>query len=101
MTQRALLEAQAAAGVDLNESRVASGAASHGPGVLLFDALDGRRPLVTKEGWVGDTCQSGADERRQPKQPKLLERPTADEDRRSGAARRIDGKIGHRNADEV
>ena len=43
----------------------------------------------------------GADDRRDPEQPELLERPAADEQRRTGAARRVHRRVGHRNADQV
>ena len=42
-----------------------------------------------------------ADDRRQPKQPELGNRPTAIEDGDTRAAGRIHGGIGYRNADQV
>src|SRR4051794_26062030 len=50
---------------------------------------------------IQPTAGDGADDRRNPEHPQLRERPPADEQSRSGAARRIHRRVGHRDADQV
>ena len=50
---------------------------------------------------MDEAGKDAARNRRDPEQPELLERPAADEDRRTRAARRIDRRVRHRNADQM
>jgi len=43
----------------------------------------------------------GANDRRHPEQPELLKGPASNEQRRGGAARRIDRSVRHRNTDKM
>src|SRR5690348_6757229 len=45
--------------------------------------------------------ESPSDERRDPEQPKLRKRPTADEQSRPGAASRVDGGVGDWDPNEM
>ena len=42
-----------------------------------------------------------AENRRNPEEPELADRPSAGEERNARASRGVDGRIGHGNADEV
>src|SRR5690242_18405482 len=65
----------------------------------------GCRPLDRRhlggETAIDEPSESASKERGQPEEPQLRERPSADEQRGSGAARRIHGGVGHRNANQV
>ena len=50
---------------------------------------------------IDHAAQRAADQRRDPEQPELRQRPAADEQRRPGAARRVDRGVGDGNADQV
>ena len=50
---------------------------------------------------IDDAREDGADDRRDPEQPELREGPAADEERRAGAAGRVDREVGDRDADQV
>jgi hypothetical protein len=52
-------------------------------------------------GLVDEARDRCAEERRQPEEPELLQRPAAHENRRSGAARRIHRRVRHWNADQM
>ena len=62
----------------------------------------GNLPLrLTAQPAIDDAAEDAADERRDPEQPELRERRTADDQCRSGGARGIDRRIGDRNAHKV
>src|SRR3546814_21135865 len=56
---------------------------------------------VGTERLVEEAAEHAADDRGYPEQPQLLQRPTACDQRRDGAARRIDRRVGHRDADKM
>ena len=56
--------------------------------------------LVAKPA-INHAAENTADQRRDPEQPELRDRGAADDERRAGAARRIDRRVGHRNAHEI
>src|SRR6476660_9131832 len=57
--------------------------------------------LFLRKSVVGHTGDRGAHNRSQPEQPQLLKSPAAHEYGRSGAAGRVDGKIGDWNSDQM
>src|SRR5262249_22926553 len=73
--------------------------ASHeGLGLGVARDLD-RYWLIGADHAVDDAREDRADQRRQPEQPELLERPAAREQRGSRAARRVHRGVRHRDAD--
>src|ERR1019366_3532654 len=50
---------------------------------------------------IDDTGEGRPGKRRQPEQPQLLDRPSADEHRGAGAPRRVHGGIGDRDTDQM
>ena len=74
---------------------------------LAFSLRRGRRDPgdlgrgLLAEPAVEDAAERAADQRRDPEQPELRQRPAADEQRRAGAAGRVDRGVGDRDADEV
>jgi len=50
---------------------------------------------------VDDPAEHSADDRREPEDPELLKRESADDDRRTGAARWVHGRVRHRDRDQV
>src|SRR5262245_61246171 len=82
-------------------------AISSAPWMTMAMQLPNRRPRGRQLGpvnsrllryqRVGDTSEHGSDDRGQPEQPELFERPTAHEQGRTGAARGIDREVGDRN----
>src|SRR4029077_10888242 len=56
---------------------------------------------LTAEPAVSDAGKSGTEQRCNPEQPQLLQRPAAHDECRSGAARRVNRGVGDRNADQV
>ena len=57
--------------------------------------------LIPSDPAIHDACDSRAQQRRQPEQPQLRQRPAAHEHGRACAARRIHRRVGDGNADEV
>ena len=66
---------------------------------LLVSGYDAGR-LIAQPA-IDNAADSAADQRRNPEQPELLQGPAADEQRRAGAARRVDRGVGDRNADQM
>jgi len=60
-----------------------------------------RRLVVIAEPAIHDAGDQGADDRRDPEQPELIERPATRKQCRARAARRIHRRIGHGNADQM
>ena len=56
---------------------------------------------LARDGRITDACQGGADDRGDPEQPKLGDRPTPGDQGRTGAAGRIDRQVCDRDADQV
>src|SRR5688572_5745646 len=50
---------------------------------------------------IEDAAECAANERGDPEEPQLGKRPPADEERRAGAARRVDRGVGDRDAHQV
>src|SRR5580700_9400308 len=65
---------------------------------LLFRHVD---LVVFVQPSPDEARKSPPQKRRDPEQPQLLEGPPSDEERRAGAARRIDRQVRDRNADEM
>lgn len=59
--------------------------------------------LITffQQGAIQHAAEDPADDRHDPEQPQLLQRPAALENRYRGAARRVDRGVGNRNADQM
>jgi hypothetical protein len=62
------------------------------PGILL---------AISAQPAVNGPAEQGADDRGGPEQPQLLDGPAADEKGYPGAASRVDGRVGDRDADQV
>jgi hypothetical protein len=67
----------------------------------LLRCADNLPTRLVAEPAINHTAENPADQRRDPEQPELRERGAADDKRRAGAARRIDRRVGHRNAHEM
>ena len=65
------------------------------------DYLRCRVAFVEQAKMDSEPGNGGADDRRHPEEPQLLERPSADDDRGSGAARRVHREIGDGYTDQV
>ena len=76
-----------------------------GRGDRAVRVLAGRRhqldAALPGEEAVGQPGDRGPDERGEPEQPKLAQRPAADEDRLAGRPRRVHRRVVHRDADQV
>ena len=59
------------------------------------------RVRLARHQRINDAGQRRADDGREPEEPELLNRPAADEQRRTRAARGVDRKIRDRDADEM
>lgn len=75
----------------------ASGAAGRQPLTPVYRGS----VLVVSDGAVDHGAEYGADDRRDPEEPELSDGPAAGEHGHARAARRVDGRVGHRDADQM
>ena len=85
--------------------RTQRGAALKGAAPLMKTVFvrSNRVPLVPlpRDARVDEPGQQSADDRRDPEEPELLDRPAADEERGARAPRGVHGDVRHRDADQV